>query len=368
MRILVAPDKFKDSLTATEAAAEIAAGVRDQLPHADITILPVADGGEGTADILCRALAGIWHECDAADALGRTVRARYCTTHDGSRAVIETSEAIGLRKISLSQRDPDAASSYGVGEMLLDAAAREVNEINVGLGGSATNDAGVGMARALGYRFLDSTGVALNGCVSDLSRLDRILPPATMQLPRITVAADVMNPLLGSRGATDLFSKQKGAGAYQRELLKAALMRVADVAASDLGTDAREQPGAGAAGGLGYGLVTFCGARLRSGFDVVAETIGLAEAINGADVVITGEGRLDAQTAEGKAPAGVARLARAAGKPVYAIVGAASGGNEVFDGVITLVTPAITPNDAIARAGELLRARGSELALLLARS
>ncbi len=362
MRILVAPDKFKGCLSAAEAAANIATGLRDVVPNADIQLLPVADGGDGTAAVLCGAVAGVWHECDVADAKGARVRARYCVTTDNSRAILETSEAVGLWRIAPEKRDPDAASSFGVGEMLLDAAARGVTEIVVGLGGSATNDAGVGMARALGFRFFDSHDDELVGAVSGLLNVARIVKPPRLRLPQITGAADVRNPLLGPQGSTHIFAEQKGAGAIQRAVLDAALARLADVGASELGVDAREEPGGGAAGGLGYGLVSFCGARIRSGFDLVAETIGLAAAIDAADIVITGEGRLDAQTAEGKAPAGVARLARAAGKPVYAIVGDSAGGEEIFDAVITILRPPLSATEAINRAGQLLRQRAAELA------
>ncbi len=365
MRILVAPDKFKGCLSAVEAGAHMAAGLRERLPDADIAVVPVADGGEGTAEVLCRAAGGIWHHCDVAGANGATVRARYCITTDNSRAILESSEAVGLWRIPPEGRDPDAASSFGVGEMLLDAARRYVSEIIVGLGGSGTNDGGVGMARALGFRFLDSFGDELNGRVSGLLRLVRIVRPSTLRLPRITIAADVRNPLLGRRGGTQVFATQKGADAEQREVLERALARLAEVVSKDLGVDVRHEPGAGAAGGLGYGLISFCGARIRSGFDVVAEAVRLAAAIDAADIVVTGEGRLDTQTEEGKAPAGVARLARGAGKPVYAIVGSTRGGEEMFDGVLTLVRPPITPGEAMERAGELLRHRASELGLLI---
>ena len=346
----------------------MAAGLRERLPDADIAVVPVADGGEGTVEVLCRAAGGIWHHCDVAGANGATVRARYCITTDNSRAILESSEAVGLWRIPPEGRDPDAASSFGVGEMLLDAARRYVSEIIVGLGGSGTNDGGVGMARALGFRFLDSFGDELNGGVSGLLRLVRIVRPSTLRLPRITVAADVRNPLLGRRGATHVFATQKGADAEEREVLERALARLAEVVSKDLGVDVRHEPGAGAAGGLGYGLISFCGARIRSGFDVVAEAVRLAAAIGAADIVVTGEGRLDTQTEEGKAPAGVALLARAAGKPVYAIVGSTRGAEEMFDGVLTLVRPPITRGEAMQRGGELLRHRASELGLLIARS
>ncbi|MBA3881258.1 MAG: glycerate kinase [Chthoniobacterales bacterium] len=368
MRILVASDKFKGSLTATGAGAKIAEGIREGMPEAEITVLPVADGGEGTAEVFCRARRGVWARCDVKDANGARVSARYCITTVPFCAVVETSDALGLWRIAPDERDPDAASSFGVGEMLLDAAGRGVRQIIVGLGGSATNDGGVGMARALGFRFLDSRGSELSGRVSELLRVINIEVPSGLSLPPIIAASDVGNPLLGPRGATHLFSRQKGAHGEQREVLESALARLADVVATELGVDLRKEPGGGAAGGLGFGLVSFCGATIRSGFDVVAEAVGLASAIKGADIVVTGEGRLDSQTQEGKAPAGVARLARAAGKRVYALVGSATAGEDMFDAVLTLMRPGITSVDAMSRAGELLRERAKELTSLLRRS
>lgn len=360
MRILVAPDKFKSCLSASEVAANIALGLRDVLPSADITLMPIADGGEGTAAVICAARKGEWHACDVHDANGAIVTARYCTVASGTRAVLESSEAAGRWRIAPEQRDPDLASSFGVGEMLLDAARRGVHEILVGLGGSATNDGGFGMARALGFKFLNNDGNALNGRVSELMQLAEIQAPQNLRLPRIIAAADVRNPLLGPRGCTNVFSAQKGARAEQIGVLEAALARLASASKSDK----HNLPGAGAAGGLGFGLAAFCGAEIRSGFGVVAQAIGLFKAIAAADVIITGEGRLDAQTLEGKAPAGVARLARKAGKRVFAIVGSADGAG-LFDRIVSLTDSGIFVAEAMHRAPELLRTRAAELAQTL---
>jgi glycerate kinase len=363
MRILVAPDKFKGSLGAGEVADNIAAGLRDVLPDATIEIVPVADGGEGTAAVICQACAGEWVECGAHDALGRAITARYVWLRDRRMAVMEMSEAAGFWRIASHERDPFRANTYGVGEMLLDAARRETNDVVVGLGGSATNDGGFGMARALGFRFLNREGVELNGPVSDLLGLDRISRPRDFFLPGTIGVADVRNPLLGARGATQTFGLQKGASPDQLEVLEGALARLADVVARDLGSDFRETAGAGAAGGLGFGLMSFCGATVRPGFDFVAETLDLGAAIQRADVVVTGEGNLDDQTLEGKAPAGVARLARKLGKRVFAIVGCATerSAREVFDGVLVLAQPPITREESMARPAELLRERAREL-------
>ena len=364
MRILVAPDKFKGSLGAADVAACIAAGLRDVLADAEITCLPVADGGEGTANVICAAKGGAWRSCNVHGPMGDLVPARYCTIDDGETAVMEMSEASGLWRVPLHQRDPMRASSFGTGEMLLAAAERSATKIIIGLGGSATNEGGFGMARALGFRFRDAAGEELSGAVSDLLRLDRLEAPRHLALPEITAAVDVRNRLLGARGATRVFGPQKGATGEQLEALELALERLADVVAEEFGSALHEMPGAGAAGGLGFGLMAFCGATIRSGFDIVAEEIGLAAAVLDADVVITGEGRLDAQTLEGKAPAGVARLARSVGKRTYAIVGQLEADVEVqelFDAIFEVKPSTMTREEAVRCAPSLLRERAREL-------
>jgi glycerate kinase len=357
VKILIAPDKFKGSLGGRVVAEAIGAGIRDVIPAAEIRLLPVADGGEGTADVICAAAAGVWHECAVHDPLGRLVVARYCTIDGGATAVMEMSQASGLWRLREDERDPLVASSYGTGEMLLDAGRRGAKEILIGLGGSATNDGGFGLARALGFRFEDAHRRELPPFPVELLRLARIAPPAQLQLPAIAAAVDVRNPLLGERGATHVFGLQKGAKSEDLELLERALARLADVA-GEAGTDVREVAGSGAAGGLAFALLSFCHAEIGSGFEVIAERIGLAAAIQDADVVITGEGRLDAQTLEGKAPAGVAKLARAAGRKVFAVVGETTGeADELFDAVLVV--------GSIEDAASLLRQRGRELAQLL---
>ncbi|MFL6595973.1 MAG: glycerate kinase [Chthoniobacterales bacterium] len=350
MRILVAPDKFKHSLSATDVAENIAAGLRDILPDAQITCMPIADGGEGTARAICDAARGQPLACEVRDPLGRIVTAHYCTIENGATAVMEMSEASGLWRLASEERDPLRASTYGTGEMLLDAARRGVREIIIGLGGSGTNDGGFGMARALGFRFFDGDHRELSERVSDLTQLAQIVAPNELSLPRITAAVDVRNPLLGERGATRIFGPQKGVTPERLAVIERGLARLSEV----VGGNAHEIPGAGGAGGLGFGLVSFCRAEIRSGFDVVAERIGLRDAMRAHDVVITGEGRLDAQTLEGKGPAGVAQLARVEGKRVFAIVGAAEGGSELFDRVFVV--------GSIENAAALVKERARELA------
>lgn len=338
MRILVAPDKFKGTFNAEQVAQQIATGLKTALPQAEIEIAPIADGGEGTAEILARALGGEQVECAAQDALGRKTRGRYDWVRASATAIMEMSAVAGLEALSRNERNPCRASTFGVGQMLLDATGRGAREIILGLGGSATNDGGSGMARALGFRFLGKNDAEITAA-AELQNLARIESPNELRLPAIRAATDVRNPLLGSDGATRTFARQKGATPGDIEILEKALTRLADIAAATFSQDQRDAPGAGAAGGLGFGLLVFCQAKLEPGFGVVAEAIDLKNKIARADFVITGEGRLDRQTLSGKAPAGVAELARAAGKPVFAIVGESRDEEktrQLFDDILAL--------------------------------
>ena len=367
VKILIAPDKFKGSLNAREVAENIAKGLRDGTRDVEIEIVPMADGGEGTAEAICDARGGSWLQCKAHDPFGREIDARYGCIESGKIAVMEMSEAAGMRRISEDQRDPVRATTFGVGEMILDATKRAANEIIIGLGGSATNDGGFGMARALGFRFdyeHEHEHEHEKMCVTDLLKLKGIGNPKDLKLPKIIAAVDVKNPLLGKSGATRVFGPQKGASQNELKILERALSRLADVVAKEFGFDHRDEPGAGAAGGLGFGLMSFCGAKVRPGFDVVAEAVGLESKIKDADIVITGEGSLDRQTLEGKTPAGVARLARKLGKPVFAIVGRATKDREVremFDGVYEKARPGMSEQENMSHAAELLRENAREL-------
>jgi glycerate kinase len=429
MKILIAPDKFKGSLGAPEVAQNIAKGLRDTLRDAKIDIVPMADGGEGTAEVICEARGGSWFRCKAHDPLGREIEARYAWIDPpsprlrrdrGKLAVMEMSEVAGMRRLSRNERDPFRATTFGVGEMILDASRRGAQEIIIGLGGSATNDGGFGMARALGFQFFseeqpdaqksrgqpgkldwfNQSGLRvreLKGVVSDLEKLTRIATPSPgaarspsrscaeagppfpegedggegnsrdlvhLSLPRIIAAADVRNPLLGENGATHVFGPQKGATPDRIDTLERALAKLADVVLKDLQVDYRNEPGAGAAGGLGFGLMSFCGAKIRPGFSVVSEAVGLESKIKAVDFVITGEGSLDRQTLEGKTPAGVARLARKLGKRVFAIVGRASDDREVreiFDAVYVLSRPGLSEAEQMAHAAGFLREKAGEL-------
>jgi glycerate kinase len=389
MKILIAPDKFKGTLNAREVAQNIAKGLRDVMPDADIKIVPMADGGEGTAEAICSARDCSWLHCKAHDALGRKIDARYGWVATEKIAVMEMSEAAGMKRLAANKLNPDLATTFGVGEMILDAASRGAREIIIGLGGSATNDGGFGMARALGFRFF-SGAEELNANVSELEKLTEITlpeeivgalvpsarskgrrltqPPLQHVLPKIIAAADVRNPLLRENGATRVFGPQKGVRKNEIDTLEGALARLAEVVAKEFGFDYRNEPGAGAAGGLGFGLKSFCGAKIRPGFDVVSEAVGLERKIKDADIVITGEGSLDRQTLEGKTPAGVARLARKLGKLVFAMVGRATNDpevREVFDAVYENTRPGMSQEENMKRAAELLRENARELAKTL---
>jgi glycerate kinase len=387
VRILIVPDKFKGALNAREVAENIAKGLRDALPDIRIDIVPIADGGEGTAEAICEARGGSWLKCKAHDPLGREIEARYAWIESGELAVMEMSEPAGMRRLSESERDPVRATTFGVGEMIFDAASRRANEIIIGLGGSATNDGGFGIARALGYRFFSERKELVND-VSELAKLTEIIspekivgasapagatskdrrvaqPPLQRVLPKIIAAVDVQNPLLGENGATRVFGPQKGASKGELNALERALTRLADVVAEEFDFDHRDKPGAGAAGGLGFGLMSFCGATIRPGFDVVAEAVGLESKMKAVDVVITGEGSLDRQTLQGKTPAGVARLARKLGKKVFAIAGRTDANRkvcELFDEVYQLARSDMTEKEQMKRAGQLLREKARELA------
>src|SRR5437868_9499612 len=282
---------------------------------------------------------------------------------------MEMSEAAGLRRLTSGVGDPLRASTFGVGEILFDATRHGARKVIIGLGGRATNDGGFGIARALGFRFFANQIELTNG-PAELPGLTKISRPKDLHLPRICAAADVRNPLLGERGATRVLGPQKGAISEQIVILEQALTRLADIVARDLGCEFRNTPGAGAAGGLGFGLMSFCGAELRSGFEVVAKIIQLEQKVSQADIVVTGEGRLDGQTLEGKTPAGVAQIARKQGKPICAIVGEFDRGidySQLFDAIYELARPPVTRNEAIKLAVGLLRERAGEAASFLGR-
>ncbi len=371
MKILVAPDKFKGVLTARRAAESIAAGIGDELPSARIELQPVADGGEGTAEVICDALNGMWRTVASHSASGEPSRARYCWIAGTQTAVFEMSEVAGFKGISAKPGALERLSTFGVGEIMLEAAKAGAREIIIGLGGSVTNDGGYGMARALGYEFLDAKGELLADNVLALTNLTHVKrPEAAFGAMKIFAAADVMNPLLGPEGATRVFAAQKGADSSQMEQLENALTNFANVVERDLDVCARGGAGAGAAGGLGFGLVAFCDAELGSGFDLVAKIIDLERKVAAADVVVTGEGSLDCQTLAGKAPGQVAVMAARLGKRVFAVVGRADPDERLrtmFEGIFEVAKEGRIDAEHIRRAPDLLRGGGRLLAAHLAR-
>ena len=368
VRILIAPDKFKGSLSAPAAAEAIARGLRSVWPDAQLDLAPIADGGEGFAEALKVALGAEWVNVASEDALGRAIAARYAWL-DGERlAILEISEASGLHRIAPHERDPLRADTFGTGILIAHAIARGARRIHVGLGGSATTDGGAGMARALGFRFLDGEGRDFSAAPGALQSVAQIVRPADRVLPEIFAASDVQNPLLGERGAARVYGPQKGADAAAVALLDRALTRLADVCAADLGCDHRDVPGSGAAGGLGFGLLSFCNAKIRPGFEMISETLHLGRRIAAADLVITGEGRIDDQTLDGKGPAGVAALARSAGRLVIAFGGAITAVAEdsgVFDALIPIADRPLTVAEAMAEAAPLLERASRRTAQLI---
>jgi glycerate 2-kinase len=341
--VLIACDKFKGTLTAAEACAAVAAGIHRLWPKAHLTLRPMADGGEGTARVICDACDGRWLTETVTGPMGDKVSAGWAWLEDTRTAVIEMSEASGLRLVAPERRNPWRASTVGTGELMQAAIRKGAQKLVVGIGGSATNDGGSGMARAMGYRFLDANGAEIEPLPATLESLARIEPPANPQLPEIIAACDVTNPLLGPQGATAVYGPQKGVRLERIPSFEAALAHYADIVKRDLGVNLADTPGAGAAGGLGFGLMTFCRAKMEPGFDLVARVAELEAAVRTADLVITGEGCVDHQTLHGKGPAGVAAMARRMGKPVVAVGGiidetAREGLNAVFHAVLAAAT------------------------------
>ena len=321
-KIVIASDSFKGSLSSIGVASSLEDGILEVLPDCEVLKVQVADGGEGTVDAVMDLRKGEWMEVTVSDPLGRPVGTRYGAI-DGC-ALIEISSASGLPLLSTDERNPSLTSSYGSGEMISDAIDRGFRKFIIGLGGSATNDGGTGMLTALGARFLDAEGRLLRGCGADLRRIARAdlsgMRPELSECS-FTVACDVDTPFCGPQGAAYIFAPQKGADPAMVEMLDAGLRNLAAVIASGTGRDISTLPGSGAAGGLGGAFAAFLDAELKRGVDLILDIVGFDSIIEGADLVITGEGKMDSQTGKGKTPDGV--LGRAAGKgiPVVAFAG-----------------------------------------------
>ncbi|WP_439859209.1 glycerate kinase [Pseudomonas sp. MBLB4136] len=369
MKIVIAPDSFKESLSAPEVAAAIARGWAAVFPQAELCLRPMADGGEGTVDALLAACGGERRELEVCGPLGAPVKAHWGWLA-GNTAVLEMAAASGLHWVPRDCRDATRTSSHGTGELIRAALDAGAQRIILGLGGSATNDAGAGLLQALGARLLDAAGQELapgGAALADLERLDLSGLDPRLSSVQVEIAADVDNPLCGPRGASAVFGPQKGASAAQVAQLDAALGHFAEVVAAALGEDFSDFPGVGAAGGLGFAAKALFGARFRSGIEQVAELSGLAEALAGADLLITGEGRLDAQSLHGKTPVGVARLAQAAGVPVIALAGSLGEGYQRMYQVgigaaFSLAPGPISLEQACASAAAELEARACDIA------
>ncbi|HZK50611.1 MAG TPA: glycerate kinase [Actinomycetota bacterium] len=323
MHVVIAPDKFKGTLSASEVADALAKGVRAAIPHASLTLRPVGDGGEGTVDALLLAHGGRVTSKRVSGPLGGLVEAPLAHLGDGSCAM-EMSDAAGLTLVDPDRRDALASSTLGLGELIAAALDEGERRILIGVGGSASTDGGTGAAAAVGWRFLDADGGELplgGGSLKHLTRIDPSGVRPEITAATIVAACDVDNPLLGDAGAARVFGPQKGASPKEVEVLEEGLATLATRIREDLGTDVAELPRAGAAGGTGAGLRAFFGAELGPGFDVVAEATHLRDEIDRADLVLTGEGSLDDQSLAGKAPIGVARMALELGVPCYAVAG-----------------------------------------------
>ena len=374
MKIVIAPDSYKGSIYASDAARAMEDGVRRVLPDAEVVLVPVADGGDGTLETLVETSGGRIITSDVTGPLGETVSAQWGAMGDGVTAVAEMARTSGLALVRLEDRDPLNATTYGLGEVILEALEAGYRRFILGIGGSATNDAGAGMAQALGVRLLDADGANLPPGGAALARLASVdtsgLDPRAAEA-EYDVACDVNNPLTGPEGASAVYGPQKGATPAIVEQLDAALANFAEVVKRDLGADVDGVPGSGAAGGLGGGIMAFLGGRLRPGVDIVLDTVDLASRLDGADLIITGEGCMDFQTVYNKAPIGVARLAGERNIPVIGVSGSLGEGfTDVHEhgiaAAVAITHAPMTLDEATDRVVELI-ASATEQALRLVR-
>jgi glycerate kinase len=370
MKIVIAPDSFKDSLSAQGVAEAIALGLAQVWPQATLVKCPMADGGEGTVESILAACEGELRRTRVRGPLGAPVDAAWGWLPHNHTAIIEMAEASGLQLVPTGQRDACITSTFGTGELIRAALDAGAQRVILAIGGSATNDGGAGAMQALGVKLLDAQGQPLvpgGLALTQLARLDLSELDPRLAHVRFDIAADVNNPLCGPHGASAIFGPQKGASPAQVQQLDQALGHFAELCAQALGKDVRDEPGSGAAGGLGFAAKAFLGAQFQAGVEVVAELVGLAEAVKGADLVITGEGRFDAQTLRGKTPFGVARIAKQHGVPVIVIAGTLGEGyQELYehgiDAAFAVTSGPMTLEQACAEAPRLLRERATDIA------
>lgn len=362
MKVIIAPDSFKGSLTALEVAKSIEKGIKKVDANIETVIVPMADGGEGTVQSLIDASEGVMVAAKVHDPLLRPFKSFYGIMGDGKTAVIEMAAASGLELLKNDERNALKTSTFGTGELIKHAIDRGCTEIIIGLGGSATNDGGTGMAQALGVRFRDKKGKEQNMCGAELINIhtvDMSGLDARVKGINIIAACDVDNPLYGIKGSSNVYGRQKGASETDVQTLDKGLKHFSEIMKFGYGFDFSDYPGAGAAGGLGYGLMCFLGATLASGIETVMRATKFTKKIAGADFVFTGEGRIDFQTAFGKTPFGVAQVAKQTNIPVIAIAGSLGNGykelyNKGFDGIFSIIDKPMTLTDALVNAEELV--------------
>ena len=355
MKVVIAIDSFKGSVSSLEAGEAAKAGVLDVYPEADVSIMPLADGGEGTVETLVYGLGGELVRVDVTGPMGEKRSCSYGIV--GSMAVMEMAASSGLPLVPMDKRDPMLATTYGVGDMIKDAVKRGCRDFIIGIGGSATNDGGMGMLQSLGVKFLDKDGkeTGIGGkYLADVADVDMSGLMPELKDCVFNIACDVDNPLCGERGASRIFGPQKGATEEKVIFLDSALRSFSEVTKKKLGVDCAETPGSGAAGGLGYGFMSYLGGELKPGVEIVLDAIGMDKAMEGADFVITGEGRIDSQTAMGKAPAGVAKRAKNAGAAVIGIAGCVTDdaylcNSEGIDAIFPVIDKAMTLEEAMDR-------------------
>lgn len=369
MNLLIACDSFKDSLPALAVCQALEKGIKKAQPNCHTQLFPMADGGEGTARIMTYHTQGQWIEVEVQGPLAATVKAGYGISADGTKAYIDMAEASGLQLVPRPLRNPLKTSTYGTGQLIQKAIDQGVEKIFLGIGGSATNDGGIGMAKALGFRFLDAKGQDLAGNGEDLEQINQIIPP-NRSFPAIEVLCDVNNPLYGPRGAAPVYGPQKGASEEIVKQLDAGLQHLANLVASSLQKDLDQVPGAGAAGGMGYGAMAFLDGSLTSGIEAVMDEASFNEALQGVDLVITGEGKIDDQTLQGKLIKGICQRAQAYDRPVIAVCGALLASTELIHSIglqaaFSIQRYPLTLADALAATEGHLEHLGFQLARTL---
>ena len=373
MKVVIAPDSYKGCLSALEVAKAMERGVLSVFSSAEVRKIPIADGGEGTVAALVTATNGQFRQTEVTDPLGNKIIAQWGILGDRRTAVIEMAAASGLPLVPKEKRDPRFTTTFGTGELIQAALAEGLPKIIIGIGGSATNDGGTGMARALGVRFLNAAGqevAAGGGSLAEICQIDTTGLDLRLKNTEIVVACDVDNPLCGTRGASAVFGPQKGATPEMVQQLDAGLAKYASCARQATGRDVAEKAGAGAAGGLGAGLMFFTPAQLKPGVEIVLDAVGFSDIIRDADFVITGEGRTDFQTAFGKAPVGVAKVAKTHGVPVFCISGGlGDGADDVLaqgiDAVMSICDRPLSLEECMSAGAQLIEPAAARLSRII---